>query len=193
MSRVARAPHRYTSIMNVLPPLLVGPLVTLRAPQPSDHSPLTEILREPEVAKWWVGYTPERVQREFIDEPSTCRVIEVEGKCAGAMQVLRSDDAEYPTTVMHIFLGTHFRGRRIGEEALALGIQAEFAAGISRVTLDPNIHNESAIRSYLRLGFTTIGVLRDYQVRPEGHLEDALFLDMTRTDFPSGPAMPNRE
>lgn len=170
---------------------IIGPLVTLRAALSNDLDPLCGILAEPEVAVWWVGYTPGRVQQEFIDAEAT-RIIEVEGHCAGAMYVLRGEDPEYPTTVMHLFLATRFRGRRIGEEALALAIREEFAAGVTRVTLDPNIHNEGAIRSYERLGFQRIGVLRDYQVRPGGHLEDALFMDLTRSDFPTGPPLPTR-
>lgn len=171
---------------------LVGPLVTLRAPHSSDLAPLTAILAEPEVSLWWVGYTPERVQAEFLDTPEITRIIEVAGECAGAMFVLRGEDPEYPTTVMHLFIGTRFRGRRIGEEVLALAIRKEFADGITRVTLDPNANNAGAIRSYERLGFKTIGLLRDYQVRPGGHLEDALFMDLTRGDFPEGPPIPPR-
>ncbi len=171
---------------------LVGPLVTLRAPRAEDQAPLVAILSEPEVSVWWVGYTPERVQAEFIDDSANVRIIEVAGECAGAMYVLRGADAEYPTTVMHLFIGTRFRGRRVGEEALALAIRAEFADGISRITLDPNVNNGGAIRAYERMGFQRIGVLRDYQVRPGGHLEDALFLDLTRSDFPDGPPLPER-
>ncbi len=171
---------------------LVGPLVSLRAPVQDDLAPLGDILAEPEVSLWWVGYTPERIQEEFISSPEITRIIEVEGECAGALYVLRGDDPEYPTTVMHLFIGTRFRGRRVGEEALALAIRHEFANGITRVTLDPNIGNEGAIRSYERMGFRRIGVLRDYQVRPGGHLEDALFLDLTRSDFPDGPPLPVR-
>lgn len=188
--------RRYAERMTASTPLtapIVGPLVTLRAPREDDLDPLLAILTEPEVALWWVGYTPERVQREFIESPETVRIIEVAGECAGAMYVLRGDDPEYPTTVIHIFIGTRFRGRRIGEEALALAIREEFASGITRVTLDPNVHNEGAIRSYERLGFRRIGVLRDYQVRPGGSLEDALFLDLTRSDFPEGPPLPGRD
>lgn len=170
---------------------IIGPLVTLRAVTQNDRDPLLGVLLEPEVAEWWVGYTAERVETEFVRN-AQARAIEVEGRCVGAMFVLRGEDAEYPTTVMHLFLATGFRGRRIGEESLALAIREEFAAGITRVTLDPNIHNEGAIRSYERLGFRRIGVLRDYQVRPGGHLEDALFMDLTRSDFPEGPALPPR-
>ena len=171
---------------------LSGPLVSLRAPAPGDLDPLTSILLEPEVALWWVGYTRDRVRAEFIEAPDTTRIIEVAGECAGALWVLRGSDAEYPTTVMHLFIGTAFRGRRIGEETLALAISHEFAAGVSRVTLDPNVHNDGAIRCYERLGFRRVGVLRDYQVRPGGHLEDGLLLDLTRSDFPAGPPLPPR-
>lgn len=173
-------------------PTLAGPLVTLRDPRESDLEPLHAILQEPDVALWWVGYDRDRVGRELIEASATTRTIEVDAQTAGALIVLRGEDAEYPTTIMHIFLGTRFRGRRIGEEALALAIRHEFASGITRITLDPNVHNSGAIRSYERLGFKTIGVLRDYQVRPGGTLEDALFMDLTRTDFPEGPQLPAR-
>ncbi|WP_427869293.1 GNAT family N-acetyltransferase [Leucobacter luti] len=172
---------------------LSGPLVTLRAVRADDAAPLFDILSEPEVAFWWVGYTPEKVVADFVEQPEITRIIEVDGECAGALWVMRGDDPEYPTTVMHLFIGTRFRGRRIGEEALALAIRAEFASGITRVTLDPNVNNDGAIRSYERLGFRRIGILRDYQVRPGGHLEDALFLDLTRSDFPEGPPLPARD
>lgn len=171
-------------------PELRGPRVTLRDPLATDIDPLVAILGEPEVSLWWVGYDAARVQSELIEDPATTRVMEVDGRVAGVVVVLRGDDAEYPTTVMHIFMGTEFRGRRIGEEALALAIKHEFANGITRITLDPNVNNVGAIRSYERLGFHTIGVLRDYQVRPGGHLEDGLFMDLTRSDFPEGPPLP---
>lgn len=177
----------------ILQPLLRGPLVTLRDPRESDLDTLASILQEPQVAVWWVGYDDRRIREEFLDSPDTARIIEVDDQPVGVLLVLRGDDPEYPTTVMHIFLSTAFRGRRIGEEALALAIRHEFEAGISRVTLDPNVANEGAIRSYERLGFKRIGILRDYQVRPSGELEDALFMDLTRSDFPDGPPIPARD
>lgn len=172
---------------------IAGPIVTLRLPTPEDLDVLVKILREPEVELWWSGYDAERVQLEFIDDAVTTRIIEVSGECVGAMKVLRGEDPEYPTTVMHIFLSTRLRGRRIGEESLALAIRQEFAEGVSRVTLDPNAKNDGVIRSYERLGFRRIGVLRDYQVREDGRLEDAVFLDLTRSDFPEGPPLPERD
>lgn len=174
------------------PPPVRGPRVTIRWVTAADEAPLLAILSEPEVAEWWVGYgaEPDRVRREFVEAPATTRVLEIGGEVAGALWVIRSADPEYPTTVMHLFLATRFRGRRLGAEALALAIREEFRAGSARVTLDPNVHNLGAIRSYERLGFRRVGVLRDYQVRPAGHLDDALLLDLTRSDFPDGPPVP---
>ncbi|CAG7602465.1 GNAT family N-acetyltransferase [Leucobacter soli] len=178
--------------MTVRQPLLQGPLVTLRDPEEDDLPSILAVLEEPEVSFWWVGFDADRVRREFIDHPETTRLIEVEGQAVGVLIVLRGEDPEYPTTVMHIFLSTAFRGRRIGEEAMALAIRHEFSAGVTRITLDPNVKNHGAIRSYERLGFKPIGILRDYQVRPGGALEDALFLDLTRGDYPEGPQLPPR-
>jgi len=179
--------------MNAPAPVeLRGPFVTLRTPLESDVEPLLAVLNEPEVAYWWVGYDAERIREEFLRAPGEGRIIDVGGAAIGGMLILRSDDPEYPTTVMHIFISTAYRGRRIGEEALALAIRHEFSEGITRVTLDPNAKNVGAIRSYERLGFRRVGILRDYQLRESGALDDALFMDLTRSDFPDGPPLPQR-
>ena len=188
------APHSEESApgsASTAQPVLTGPRVVLRDPRPEDTDALLATLCEPEVAEWWVGYTRERVEREMVGSPDTVRVIEVEGRAVGGLVVLRGKDPEYPTTIMHIYTSTSMRGRRLGQEALALAIRHEFAHGIARVTLDPNVRNLGAIRSYERLGFKRVGVLRDYQVRPDGSLDDSLLLDLTRSDFPDGPPLPD--
>lgn len=170
-------------------PVLSGPRVTLRPPREADIEPLAAILQEPEVSEWWVGYTKDRVRDELVFGEHTV-TIEVDGEPVGLMYVIPPTDREYPTTIMHIFLATRMRGRALGAEALAVAIRHQFAAGATRVTLDPNVRNEAAIRSYERIGFRRVGVLRDYQVREGGGLDDALFLDITRSDFPDGPQLP---
>ena len=193
----AFTPSQVVAFPAIAPPAptveLRGPVATVRSPREEDVAPLVQILAQPEVAHWWVGYSEQEVRADFYGADLAGRVIEVGGRCAGGMLVLRGQNPEYPTTVIHLFLGLEFRGNRVGEEALALAIRDEFAAGITRVTLDPNAKNEGAIRSYERLGFVRVGVLRDYQRRPDGSLDDAVFLDLTRRDFPQGPPLPLRE
>ena len=166
-------------------PLLVGERMTLRPPVDSDAAPLLAILLEPEVSKWWVGYTPERVQDEMISSDATL-VMEIDGETAGAIFLYPESDPEYLHVVIHLFLGARWYGHRYGAEALTLAITHLASLGHHRFTLDPNANNAPAIRSYERLGFHPIGLLREYQLRPDGSHEDALFMDLVLSDFPNG-------
>ena len=166
-------------------PSLAGERMTLRPPRASDADALLAILLEPEVAKWWVGYTPERVRDEMIDSDATL-VMEIDGACGGAVFLYPENDPEYLHVVIHLFLGAQWYGHRYGAEALTLVIEHLGTLGHHRFTLDPNANNAPAIRSYERLGFKTIGLLRQYQLRPDGTHEDALFMDLVLSDFPSG-------
>ncbi len=159
--------------------------MTLRAPVEADGVPLLGILSEPEVSKWWVGYTAERVRSEILDSDAAL-VMEIDGRCAGAIFLYPNDDAEYEHVVIHLFLGADWYRHRYGAEALAIVINHLVGLGRHRFTLDPNVFNQPAIRSYERLGFRRVGVLRDYQLRPDGHWEDGLLMDLLHSDFPDG-------
>jgi aminoglycoside 6'-N-acetyltransferase len=166
-------------------PVLVGERLTLRPPSDADAAPLFGILREPEVSRWWVGYTPKRIREEILDSGNAL-VIDIDVSCAGAIFLYPSEDPEYPHVVIHLFLGAHWYGHRYGAEALATVVAHLATLGYSRFTLDPNVHNAPAIRSYERLGFRRVGVLREYQRRPDGSREDGLLLDLVLSDFPDG-------
>jgi aminoglycoside 6'-N-acetyltransferase len=159
--------------------------MALRPPVPADAGPLLGILREPEVSRWWVGYTPERITDEII-ESGNALVMAIDGVCAGAVFLYPNDDPEYLHVVMHLFLGARWYGQRYGAEALAIAITHLAALGHHRFTLDPNARNAPAIRSYERLGFRRVGVLREYQLRPDGSHEDGLLMDLVLSDFPDG-------
>jgi aminoglycoside 6'-N-acetyltransferase len=166
-------------------PVLVGERMTLRPATPADGAPLLAILSEPEVSRWWVGYTPDRIRDEILD-PGNALVMEIEGACAGAIFLYPNDDPEYRHVVIHLFLGARWYRHRYGAESLAIVIAHLATRGHQRFTLDPNIHNVPAIRSYERLGFQRVGVLRKYQLRPDGSHEDGLLMDLVLSDFPHG-------
>jgi aminoglycoside 6'-N-acetyltransferase len=166
-------------------PVIEGERMSLRPPTEADVAPLTAILAEAEVSRWWVGYTADRVREEMV-ESGDVLVMDIGGRTAGAMALYPNDDPEYLHTVIHLFLGTDWYRQRYGAEALTLAIGYLATLGHHRFTLDPNIHNEPAIRSYERLGFQRVGVLREYQHRPEGHWEDGLLMDLVLSDFPDG-------
>jgi aminoglycoside 6'-N-acetyltransferase len=166
-------------------PTLTGERMILRPPEAEDASALLSILSEPEVSRWWVGYTPQRISDEIL-EPGNALVMQIDGQCAGAIFLYPNDDPEYLHVVIHLFLGAKWYGHRYGAEALALVIAHLATLGHHRFTLDPNIHNAPAIRSYERLGFRRVGVLREYQLRPDGSHEDGLLMDLVLSDFPDG-------
>jgi aminoglycoside 6'-N-acetyltransferase len=166
-------------------PVLAGERMTLRRPTDDDAAPLLGILGEPEVSRWWVGYTAERIRTEIL-ESGDALVMDIDGSCAGAVFLYPNDDPEYRHVVLHLFLGERWYGSRFGAEALSIAITHLATLGHHRFTLDPNAFNAPAIRSYERLGFTRVGVLREYQLRPDGSHEDGLLMELLLSDFPDG-------
>ncbi len=165
--------------------MLDGERMRLRPPVEADAAPLLAILSEPEVSRWWVGYTAERIRSEIL-ESGHALVMEIESRTAGAIFLYPEDDPEYLHVVIHLFLGADWYGHRYGAEALTILIGHLATVGHHRFTLDPNVNNAPAIRSYERLGFRRVGILRQYQLRPDGTHEDGLLMDLVLSDFPSG-------
>ncbi|MCU1598947.1 MAG: N-acetyltransferase [Glaciihabitans sp.] len=163
-------------------PVLVGERMTLRPPTDGDAAALLGILTEPEVSRWWVGYTADRVRKEII-ESGDALVMEIDGIPAGTIFLYPHDDAEYEHVIIHLFLGALWYRKRYGAEALAMAINHLVSEGHHRFTLDPNVNNAPAIRSYERLGFRRVGVLREYQLRSDGSWDDGLLMDLVTSDF----------
>jgi aminoglycoside 6'-N-acetyltransferase len=55
--------------------------------------------------------------------------------------------------------------------------------GHHRITIDPAAHNERAIRSYRRLGFRPVGVMRRYERGADGTWHDGLLMDLLPEDL----------
>jgi aminoglycoside 6'-N-acetyltransferase len=151
--------------------VLHGVRVTLRPVGPADEPRLVEILREPEVARWW-GTDAE------LDETPTF-VIEVDGEIAGGIQYWEEDEPQYRHAGIDIFLATAFQDRGLGSDAVRTLARHLFEArGHHRLTIDPAAANERAIRAYERVGFRPVGVMRRYERGPDGTFHDGLLMDM---------------
>ena len=160
---------------------LRGRIVRLRPVTAADAEPLTRILAEPEVARWWPNYDRERVEAEIVaQEPDTTHwVIELEGAVVGMIQASEEPEPEFRHAGIDLFLDPAVRGRGIGPDAIrAVAAWLVDERGHHRMTIDPARANEAAIRAYRKVGFREVGVLRRYQLMADGSWADGLLMEM---------------
>jgi aminoglycoside 6'-N-acetyltransferase len=145
----------------------------LRGFGPEDAPGLKGLFAEPEVRRWWPD--------EDYDRDSGW-VVEVGGEFAGWVQYEEERYEWYPSIAPDIALSTALHGRGYGRRALRLAIEHFVAKGHHRFTIDPDVENERAIRSYAAVGFRPVGVLRSYGRKPEGGWRDGLLMDLIVLD-----------
>jgi aminoglycoside 6'-N-acetyltransferase len=162
-------------------PTLDGELVRLRAIAESDRDALVEILSDPTVVEWWDTRGAEHSADELITgEPGwLVFAIEVDGEFAGSIQATEETDPDYRHAGIDIFMSARFQGRGLGTDAvktLARWLIEE--RGHHRLTIDPAAANARAIRSYEKVGFKPVGVMRQYERGVSRTFHDGLLMDM---------------
>jgi aminoglycoside 6'-N-acetyltransferase len=160
---------------------LHGRHVTLRPLSPADGPTLTEILRTPEVARWWTGYDQTRVEAEFLSEEANVTVygIQFEEQLIGLIQVTEEPEPDFRHASIDLFIDQAVHGRGLGPDAIrTLARHLIEHDGHHRVTIDPAADNERAIRAYAKVGFKPVGIMRQYQRFPDGTWRDALLMDL---------------
>ena len=143
--------------------------IVLRRFRPGDELALQRILAEPEVKRWWPA-------PDYVSERGW--VIGASGQPAGWLEYHEEDYHWFPSVSFDIFIAQRLHGKGVGRRALRLGVEHFAAKGHHRFTLDPNVRNERAIRSYRSLGFEPVGVMRAYERRAEGGWDDALLMEL---------------
>jgi aminoglycoside 6'-N-acetyltransferase len=163
-------------------PVLAGAQVRLRLAGPGDAERLAEILTHPGVAEWWPGYDLDRVEQEITgdaDEETVVFAVEADGQVIGLVQYAEEEDPMYRHAGIDVTLHPDWHGRRLGADAVRTLARHLFEdRGHHRITIDPAAHNERAIRSYLRVGFRPVGVMRRYERGPDGSWHDGLLMDL---------------
>ena len=87
-----------------------------------------------------------------------------------------------------------FQGRGAGTEAVRLLARYLFEQrGHHRLIIDPAAANERAIRSYTRVGFRPVGLMRQYERGPDGRFHDGLLMDLLRAELTGDPVGPNSD
>jgi aminoglycoside 6'-N-acetyltransferase len=159
--------------------VLRGERVVLRPATAADVPALVAILRTPEVARWW-GERVEDDVREALDDPDTTVWVVCEGdRAIGMVQAWEETDPMYRHAGIDISLHPDRHGRGLGAETVRTVARWLFEErGHHRITIDPAAQNTVAIRSYERVGFRRVGVMRRYERGPDGTWHDGLLMEM---------------
>ncbi|HVM15173.1 MAG TPA: GNAT family protein [Egibacteraceae bacterium] len=165
--------------------VLHGTATTLRPVRPEDADTLTEILADPEVGRWWGRYDADRVRRELIEAGDTVvYIIEVDGEVIGSIQYVEEPAPDYRHASLDVFLHSDWHGKGLGTDAVrTLSRHLIHDRGHHRLTIDPSVDNEKAIRTYKRVGFREVGVMRSYERNPDGQWQDCLLMDLLERDL----------
>ena len=152
-------------------PVLKGPRITLRPPQPGDAAARAALGRDPEIARMFgvVLHGPQTVTEEEAEdwleslrlkEPGW--VIEVEGQLAGSAFLHGYDAQDRRARLALGFLAPALLGRGLGREAIRLVLSHAFGAmNLHRVDLRVLAFNQRALARYRACGFTEEGRERE--------------------------------
>ena len=166
--------------------VLDGRLARLRPAVPADVPALVRIRETPEVfARWRGGEDMAASVREDFEEPgSTGYVIEVGGDVVGWIQWAAEEDPDYRHAGIDIYVDPAVHRRGIGTDAVrTLCRHLLHDHGHHRLTIDPAADNEPAIKSYAKVGFKPVGVMRRYERDSDGTWHDGLLMDLLADEF----------
>lgn len=129
---------------------------------------------DPDVMRFWDGHTftaeemAARLARPHVD----AYIVEAEGEAVGYLQAWFGDAVDVGG--LDMFLIPAARGRSLGPDAartLARYLMAR--AGRTRVTVDPYLWNERAVRGWLKAGFRPV----EEHAPDDGHLHPWLLME----------------
>ena len=157
-----------------------GRVVRLRPVLITDHDRLEAILAEPSVARWWTAASEAGAAADWLaGEDAIHFVIEADGVVVGSLQVEEELDPDSEYASIDLFLATEAQGRGIGPDAIrTISRFLIDVRGHHRLTIDPNVANERAIRAYTKVGFRPVGVMRAYERDSDGTWHDNLLMDL---------------
>ena len=101
------------------------------------------------------------------------------GELAGLLLLGEESYWMYRHASLDIAIATEHQGKGLGPEALRLAIRHLIEErGHHRFTIDPAAANERAIKTYSRLGFKPVGILRRHELQADGEWHDGLLMDL---------------
>lgn len=160
---------------------LQGANVALRPATAADVVDLVSIRATPEVYARWGG--DDDLVAELLDDVARPElhllVVEHAGRIVGAIQWQEEEDPMYRHAGMDLYLDPAVHGRGLGSDAVrTLARHLIRERGHHRLVIDPAADNAAAIRCYAKVGFRTVGVMRQYERGPDGTWHDGLLMEL---------------
>jgi aminoglycoside 6'-N-acetyltransferase len=163
--------------MSIGEPLL-GSRVVVRDMETGDVPILLAMRREPEIVRWW-GRGRDDWPAEMGASEQLLAIL-VEDRLAGHIELYEEDeDPNWRFATLDIFIRPDLIGQGYGTESLELvvGYLSKIRSH-HRITIDPAVDNEPAIRSYRKVGFEPVGVMRRYWRDSDGTWRDSLLMEL---------------
>jgi aminoglycoside 6'-N-acetyltransferase len=160
---------------------LQGASVRLRPATRADIPDLVKIRQTPEVYEHWRGGDDlvAAVEEDFDEPDVIAYVIELEGRVVGWIQWQAEEDPDYRHASMDIYVDPAVHGRGVGTDALrTLARHLIVDHGHHRLTIDPAADNAAAIRTYRKVGFRPVGIMRRSERGVDGTWHDSLLMDL---------------
>lgn len=134
-----------------------GSLTELRRATEADADLLVRWHADPEVSRFWghETYSRDEVIARLRRADVDAFVVEAGGAPVGYLQAWRGDEGR--TGGLDMFLVPGARGRGLGPDAArALARHLADELGWTRLTVDPELRNERAVRAWRRAGFVPV-------------------------------------
>lgn len=164
---------------------LHGSRVTLRPATPADAEALAQILAEPEVNRWWPWYDHARVRDVLVDSPDTSvYVIALDTRVIGSVQYVEEPAHDYRHASLDLFLDPTEHGKGLATDAVRTLVRhLIYDRSHHRIAVYPAVDNDRAIKTFSRVGFRSVGVMRRYERAADGTWQDCLLMDLLEHDL----------
>jgi aminoglycoside 6'-N-acetyltransferase len=159
----------------------VADRLAIRPLAAGDEEELLRIHRAPEVSHWW----DEPFDGFPWDEPESTRfTILVDGRVAGMIQYAEETEPKYRHAAIDLFLDPALHGQGFGSEAIRRVVHMLIGElGHHRITIDPATDNIAAIKSYTKVGFRPVGVMRQHERDADGRgWHDSLLMELLASE-----------
>jgi aminoglycoside 6'-N-acetyltransferase len=158
---------------------IVGDRVVVRSVSDDELPSIESVMRSPCVRKWWWDFDVDDVAAEFRDPDVCALAIEHAGTIVGYVQYSEEASLQYHSASIDLSLHDDHQGLGLGSDAVRTLARYLFTTrGHHRLTIDPAVANERAIRCYERVGFRRVGVMRQYERGADGTWHDGLLMEL---------------